>query len=283
PPPPHVSGFTDIKDLSDVRLGVFDEWFNDADLEVVSACRSAINELIKRGATIVPISIPHLQWMSLSHGIKIASEFSLAFDEIYHSDWSILEPNTQVTIGIGKTVSALEVLSAEKIRAWTFHYMRDLYKTHNLTAIATPTVGVLPPPLSAEAKFCGENNNPLVIRMLKYIFLGNFIGMPGYSVPVGYTQPGDGEDYLPIGLHFMGTHWTEHKLLRLANAWDDIYAQSVRRPRQFFADVLARKITLAEYRRPKAGEEVSVLTDSEEQGEDILEGEQKIPLRFIQE
>ena len=272
----------DIQDLSNVRLGVFDDWFNDADEVVVDACRSAINKLVERGAVVVPISIPHLQWMSLSHGIKISSEFSLAFDEVYHTNWKTLEPNTQVTIGIGKSVSALEVLSAEKIRAWTFHYMRDLYKQHNLTAIVTPTVGVVPPPLTAEAKLCGENNNPLVIRMLKYIFMGNFIGMPGYSVPVGYTQPQGSEDYLPIGLHFMGTHWTEHKLLRLANAWDDIYAKSIRRPRQFFADVLTRRVTLAEYRRPSAGD-VDMLAQGEGDVEavDIMEGEQKIPLRFI--
>jgi Asp-tRNA(Asn)/Glu-tRNA(Gln) amidotransferase A subunit family amidase len=265
----------DVEDLSDVRLGIFDEWFNDADPEVVTACRSAVKALENRGATVVPISIPHLQWMSLSHGIKISSEFTLGFDKIYHSNWDLLEPNTQVTIGIGKSMSALEVISAEKIRAWTFHYVRDLFIAHELTAIVTPTVGVVPPALSSEAKVCGENNNPLVIRMLKYIFMGNFIGMPGYSVPVGYSQPQGSEDYVPIGMHFMGTHWTEHKLLRLANAWDDIFTDSIRRPRQFFADALSRRVKMAQYRKPK---------DTDEPYEmEVVDGVEKpnIPLKFI--
>ena len=260
-----------------MRLGIFDEWFDDADPEVVRACRAAVDALKQRGATVVPISIPHLQWMSLSHGIKISSEFTMGFDKIYHSNFELLEPNTQVTIGIGKSLSALEVICAEKLRAWTFHYMRGLFEEHSLAAIVTPTVGVVPPPLSSEARQCGENNNPLVIKMLKYIFMGNFVGMPGYTVPVGYTQPEGSEDHLPIGLHFMGNHWTEHKLLRLANAWDDIYADSIRRPRQFFADVLARRIRLAEYRPPKEGEDEEFPVAIEEG----VEGEQNIPLRFI--
>ena len=34
-------------------------------------------------------------------------------------------------------------------------------------------------------------------RMMKYIFLGNLLGLPGISLPVGY----DDNTNLPIGLH----------------------------------------------------------------------------------
>ena len=59
-------------------------------------------------------------------------------------------------------------------------------ETHNLTAIVNPTIGVLPPRLSDAAMTDGENNTPLVVQLLKYIYLGNFLGLPGHSAPVGY-------------------------------------------------------------------------------------------------
>eukprot|EP00604_Paraphysomonas_vestita_P000210 CAMPEP_0174824728 /NCGR_PEP_ID=MMETSP1107-20130205/37330_1 /TAXON_ID=36770 /ORGANISM="Paraphysomonas vestita, Strain GFlagA" /LENGTH=210 /DNA_ID=CAMNT_0016053583 /DNA_START=308 /DNA_END=937 /DNA_ORIENTATION=- len=86
-PIPHTHGFHNIQDLSDVRIGIYPEWFNDADPKVTEKCNEAILHLKSRGAQIINITIPHLQIMSLSHGIKIISEFALGFDSDYHHNW----------------------------------------------------------------------------------------------------------------------------------------------------------------------------------------------------
>ena len=169
--------------MSDIRIGIFDDWFNDADPEVVSACRRAVAAREARGATVVGISVPHLNWLSLSHSIKIATEFALAFDKNYHQNWADLETNTRITVALGKSMSALEVLAAEKLRGWAFDYMHQLFETHALSAIANPTVGMLAPPLTEDAKLFGESNSPLVLQMMKYINMGNFLGMSA-AVPV---------------------------------------------------------------------------------------------------
>ena len=161
--------FQDTEDLSDIRIGIFDDWFNDADKEVVKACREAVDLLVQRGATVVRITIPHLQWMGLAHGIKISSEFALAFDKQFHQNWDDLETNTRITVGVGKTVSALEVLAAEKLRSWGFNYVRHLFQNHSLTAIINPTIGMLPPSLTEVAKVYGESNSPMVVQLMKYI------------------------------------------------------------------------------------------------------------------
>lgn len=169
--------FSNTTDLSDIRIGIFDDWFNDSDLEVRRACRRAVAALEARGATVVKILVPHLQWMGLAHGIKISSEFALAFDKTFHQNWADLETNTRITVGLGKSMSALEVLAAEKLRGWAFHYIRQLFETHRLSAIANPTVGILAPPLTEDAKLYGESNSPLVLQMMKYINMGNFLGI----------------------------------------------------------------------------------------------------------
>jgi hypothetical protein len=104
---------------------------------------------------VVSITVPHLQWLSLAHGIKISTEFALAFDKNFHQNWADLETNTRITVGLGKSMSALEVLAAEKLRGWAFDYIHQLFEAHSLSAIANPTVGMLAPPLTADARLYG--------------------------------------------------------------------------------------------------------------------------------
>mmetsp|Transcript_4388 Transcript_4388/g.9660 ORF Transcript_4388/g.9660 Transcript_4388/m.9660 type:complete len:108 (+) Transcript_4388:1540-1863(+) len=93
-----------------------------------------------------------------------------------------------------------------------------MFKDSRLDLVMSPTAGILTPKISPAAKVAGENNNPLIYQLLKYIFLANLIGLPAMSVPVGYASDG-----LPIGVQLMGDHWNEHKLLRIANALEEGY------------------------------------------------------------
>ena len=224
PPKPDLDRFQDVQDLSDVRIGIFREWFNDSDDIVQKACYEALVSLERRGAILVDIVIPHLQVLSLAHASKISTEFAMKFDNVLHSRPDSMEPGTKITIGLGSSMSSLEVISADHLRSWAFDYVNDLMDKENLNCIVNPTIGMLPPVISEEAKAYGESNTPLVVQMLKYIFLGNFLGLPGYSVPIGYAPSGiaeeDGDKIVPIGLHFQGTHWSEATLLRLAHAID---------------------------------------------------------------
>lgn len=204
-----------------MRIGIYREWFDDSEPIVKETCHAALNALVERGATLVDIVIPHLQVLSLSHASKISTEFAMKFDSLFHSRPDSMEPGTKVTIGLGSTMTSLEVISADHLRAWAFEYVNDLMDRENLSCIANPTIGILPPPMPEDAKSDGESNTPLVVQLLKYIFLGNFLGLPGYSLPVGYAVPSDGtgsKGQVPIGLHLMGRHWGESTLLRLAHA-----------------------------------------------------------------
>jgi len=156
-----------------------------------------------------------------------------------------MEPNTKITIGLGSSFSSLEVISADHIRSWAFDYINKMMEEQKLSVIVNPTIGVLPPPLSDAAMADGENNTPLVVQLLKYIYIGNFLGFPGHSAPVGYEvptdvptsqssppRPGSGSA-VPIGLHFLGKHWGEDMLLRLANAMDRYMGDKMRLPPVF--------------------------------------------------
>ena len=48
----------------------------------------------------------------------------------------------------------------------------------------------------------------------RYVFLGNYLGLPGVSVPVGFDRHNND---MPVGLMFSGPHWSEDRLLKLAS------------------------------------------------------------------
>lgn len=52
-----------------------------------------------------------------------------------------MEPGGRIVVGLGSTVSALEALSADRIRAWAFEYVTKMFAELQLTAIVNPTMG----------------------------------------------------------------------------------------------------------------------------------------------
>jgi len=99
-----------------------------------------------------------------------------------YSAWKDMEPNTRVTVGLGLSVSAVEALACDKLRAWAFSYVNSMFAEHGLTAIVSPTVPISAPRIPDGGIDAGESNTELVVEMMKYIFLSNFLGMPSVSV-----------------------------------------------------------------------------------------------------
>ena len=87
-----------------------------------------------------------------------------------------------------------------------------------------------PPPLSKR-----HSSRWLALSPSSSVFLGNLLGLPAISVPVGLGET----SALPIGLHLMGEAWEEAKLLRLACALeqDGEHARPMARPPHFFHEL----------------------------------------------
>ncbi len=238
PPAPSLDTFNDIEDLSDVRIGIWREWFDDSEPAVKAACYEAIGELQKKGATLVDIAIPNMNIIGLAHASKISVEFASKWDYQMHDMPDSMEANTKITIAIGKTMTALDTMAGEKLKRYIYDHVENLFEEKQLTTIAIPTIPSLPPVLTKASKVIGENNNPVVIRVMKNCILGNFIGIPGYSVNVGYEQPDPNEegasDPVPIGLHFYAQHWKEHHLFRMAHAVEKAVEHKFMKPPLFF-------------------------------------------------
>jgi Asp-tRNA(Asn)/Glu-tRNA(Gln) amidotransferase A subunit family amidase len=65
PPPVHLASFSD--DLINVKIGIFDDFFNDADPEIVESCSIAVEHLESLGAQVVKFSMPHMEEAKMAH------------------------------------------------------------------------------------------------------------------------------------------------------------------------------------------------------------------------
>ncbi|CAK0842212.1 unnamed protein product [Prorocentrum cordatum] len=215
PPPAHCSGIGRIEDLGDLRLGVFWEWFEDCQPEVLSLVREALRFLQSRGAQVVSVKIPHLEVLSLAHAVSISADFTTQHEhQAFDAPWT-LEPATTIQLAIGSAWSGVEVKSADWFRAWMCDFLQRLFDEQQLSGLFMPTMACLPPELPAAARDTGESNTSLVMQLMKFIGLANFCGLPAVSMPVGLSPGG-----LPVGAQLVARHWDEHICLRVANALD---------------------------------------------------------------
>jgi len=215
-PPLHLKDFTN-SNLKGVRLGVFPDYFNDAEATVVDSCQRAIDTLKSLGAEIVNIEIPHLRSLQVSHGLIVSAEISAILGDLLYNQHQ-LEPSTRIQFALGASMAAVETQSGNMLRGWAIQYIRkEIFQKLNISGIVTPTVGVIVPEIPPGAFATGESNTPLLLKLMKFIFLGNLCGFPGITIPVGQ----DFATSIPIGLHILGDQWNEALLLRLAEVLEN--------------------------------------------------------------
>lgn len=230
-PQAHCSGFNNVEDLSDIRLGVFEEWFADCNTEILARAREALAFLLSKGAQAVPIKIPHLEILALAHGTNISVDFTVSHEHQHFEAPGTLEPASRIQLALGGSMSGTEYVSTCWIRGWAMDFFEDLFQKERLSALFTPTLPTFAPQMSEASKATGESNTTLVMELLKYIGIANFCGFPSISMPVGLSSEG-----LPIAVLCTANHWDEHICLRIANALDVPQFQS--QPARF-VDLLA--------------------------------------------
>jgi len=174
----------------------------------------ALNTLERLGATIVPVSIPHLQVLQMAHSATISAEMSQALEYHYIHQTPSLELSDTIQIAIGMSMTAVDYVAAARMKGWGLKYFKSLYSQVDL--FITPTTSMVAPEIPAHILAEGMSDTALVIKIMKFVFLANFLGFPSMSVPVGYSTLNNMT--LPIGMLLNAAHWNDALLLRIAHA-----------------------------------------------------------------
>lgn len=86
-----------------------------------------------------------------------------------------LEPATKIQLQVGKTVSGVEYMAANRMRGWAMDYIKKLF-ADQIDVFLTPGCPIVAPQIPKGALPHGESNLPLFTTVMRYIFLTNLAG-----------------------------------------------------------------------------------------------------------
>ena len=213
-PTPSVEDFNKVDSLKDVKIGVYWDYFNDADPEIVEKCKECLEKLKGLGATIIPITISNLLDIRSGHQITILSELGSVTRQLEIKKASY---PAQMMFNLIQNLQSYDFITSARMRTRGMNQIRELFKT--VDVIVTPMTGITAPAIPPGATVYGRTDYAVSGRAMLYVALGNFLGIPGVSAPVGVDSKG-----LPIGIQFQAKWWEEAKLLRLAHTVEYLYA-----------------------------------------------------------
>ncbi|WP_375771451.1 Asp-tRNA(Asn)/Glu-tRNA(Gln) amidotransferase subunit GatA [Archangium gephyra] len=228
--------------VAGLKLGVPREYFVEGmDPEVEASVREALKAYERLGATLVDVSLPHTKYALATYYLLAPAEASsnlARYDGVRYGlrarDAKGLKDMYGLTRdqGFGPEVKRRIMLGTYALSAGYYDaYYLKAQKVRTLIrddfAKAFTQVDALVTPTSPVPAFkLGEKvNDPLSMYLMDVCTLPcNLAGLPGLSLPCGFTKAG-----LPIGLQLMGRPFDEAKLLRIARAFEREH-DYVRRP-----------------------------------------------------
>jgi aspartyl-tRNA(Asn)/glutamyl-tRNA(Gln) amidotransferase subunit A len=221
---------TPVKPLT---IGVPRQFFGAGlDAEVESAIRAALKEYEKQGATIKEVSLPNSPYAIAVYYIVATAEASsnlARYDGVHYghraAGYDGLIDMYSKTRGeaFGKEVQRRIMLGTYALSSGykDAYYLkalkvRRLIKNDFDAAFAACDVIMGPTAPTAAFKIGEKIDEPLAMYLIDvYTISANLAGIPGVSIPCGFTKSG-----LPIGLQILAAPFAEEKLLRVARMYE---------------------------------------------------------------
>jgi aspartyl-tRNA(Asn)/glutamyl-tRNA(Gln) amidotransferase subunit A len=91
----------------------------------------------------------------------------------------------------------------------------------DVDAVITPTTAAVAPRFPTSGDY---SDLTTTLKVMRYAFPGNQLGLPSIAFPAGYTAAG-----LPISMQATGRAWHEHTLLRIANVAESLVVRQLPR------------------------------------------------------
>ncbi len=226
-----------------MKLGLPREYFAEGlDAEVGAAVRAAAKAYEKLGATLVDVSLPHTRYALATYYLIAPAEASsnlARYDGVRYGLRAADAPGLQALYartraqGFGPEVKRRIMLGTYALSAGYYDaYYLKAQKVRTLirqdfTDAFAQVDAILCPTSPVPAFKLGEKlDDPLAMYLMDVFTLPcNLAGLPGLSIPCGFTRAG-----LPLGLQLLGRPFDEARLLQVARAFEREHDFHQRRP-----------------------------------------------------
>jgi aspartyl-tRNA(Asn)/glutamyl-tRNA(Gln) amidotransferase subunit A len=231
------------KDIRGWTVGIPKEYFIEGiDPEVEGAVRKTIAVIEGLGAKCVDISLPHTEYCLAVYYVIAPAEASsnlARYDGVKYGYRSadgrdLLEMYKKTrSEGFGAEVKRRIMIGTYALSSGYYdaYYkkasqVRTLIKRDFQEAFKTCDVIVTPTTPTPAFRIGEKTDDPLQMYLSDIFTIStNLAGIPGISVPCGYTKSG-----LPIGAQFLAGHFEEGKILQVAHAYEKHSGIERRRP-----------------------------------------------------
>jgi aspartyl-tRNA(Asn)/glutamyl-tRNA(Gln) amidotransferase subunit A len=242
--PLSIPDFTAIlgQDIKGTRLGVPREYFIEGmEKEVDALVKQAIKKLEVLGAIPVEISLPHTGYAIATYYILATSEASsnlARYDGVKYGfrargkDLMDMYMNTRAQ-GFGAEIKRRIMLGTYALSSGYYEayykkaqQVRTLIKQDFEKAFQEVDIIVTPTSPTAAFKVGEKAADPLQMYLSDIFTISvNLAGVPGISIPCGFTSKN-----LPVGLQLIGRHFDEEDILKVAYAYEQSTEWHTRRP-----------------------------------------------------
>jgi aspartyl-tRNA(Asn)/glutamyl-tRNA(Gln) amidotransferase subunit A len=232
------------KDVKGMTIGLPKEYFIEGmDSEVEKAIKDAVKTLEGLGAKVVEVSLPHTDYAVVTYYILATSEASsnlARYDGVKYG-FRATAPKDLMDMymktreqGFGPEVKRRIMLGTYALSAGYYdayykkgQQVRTLIKRDFDEAFKTVDVIATPTAPTAAFKIGEKSSDPLQMYLSDIFTISvNLAGIPGISIPCGFTSVN-----MPIGLQLLGKHFNEESILHAAFAYEQSMGWHKRRPK----------------------------------------------------
>ncbi len=215
------------KSVSELSIGISDEYLEGVDPEVVNAVEQAVKEFEKMGATIKKIKLFEPKYAIAVYTIIQRSEVS-----------SNLARYDGIRYGFGRDRFGEE--AKRRIMLGTYTLSAGYYDQYYNKALKVRTVIVddykkafqdvdvlIHPTSPSTALPLGSSKNHPMFGEVADVLVepSSIAGLPGINVPVGFSK-----EELPIGMQIIGPQFSESLLLSVANQYEQATDWHTKKP-----------------------------------------------------
>jgi len=239
-----VPDFTSVlgRDIKGMKLGIPNEYFREGmDREVEQSVTQAIRHLESLGAIPIEISLPHTGYAVAAYYILATSEASsnlARYDGVKYGlrvegkDLLDMYMNTREA-GFGAEVKRRIILGTYALSSGYYdayyrkaQQVRTLIKQDFEKAFEKVDVIVTPTAPTPAFKAGEKTDDPLQMYLADIFTISvNLAGVPGISLPCGFTSAN-----LPVGLQMIGKHFDEETILKAAYAYEQSTDWHMKKP-----------------------------------------------------
>jgi aspartyl-tRNA(Asn)/glutamyl-tRNA(Gln) amidotransferase subunit A len=242
-PVPDYTGFL-APGLKNLTVGIPEEYRSTEGLDpdVSQAVTAAVEKIKQLGAKVVPVSLPHTAYAVAAYYVIAPSEASSNLARYDGVKYGWREPGNETlmdmyrhtrAVGFGPEVQRRIIIGTYALSAGYYdaYYgkasqVRSLIIGDFKKAFEQCHVIVSPVAPTPAWKIGELSDDPLTMYLSDIFTLSaNLAGIPGISVPCGFSKEG-----LPIGLQLMGSHFAEGTLLKVAYNFEQATDYHTKKP-----------------------------------------------------